>query len=95
MHRARETAELVAPVCGVVVDTDLLEWDYGVYEGETTPADRASECPAWSVWTHEIVGGESVDEVGARADRLHLDVPVETCRSATPPPSRTVTYWRS
>ncbi len=69
MQRARETAGLVDPICGVVVDTDLLEWDYGVYEGETTPQTR-QRVPGFSVWTHEIVGGESVDEVGVRADRF-------------------------
>ncbi len=69
MQRARETAELVDPICGVVVDTDLHEWDYGVYEGETTPQTR-QRVPGFSVWTHEIVGGESVDQVGARADRF-------------------------
>jgi probable phosphoglycerate mutase len=67
LARARETAELVAPVCGVVVDPDLVEWDYGVYEGETTPETRL-RVPGWSVWTHEIVGGESFDQVGDRAD---------------------------
>lgn len=67
LQRARETAELVAPACGLVVVDDLVEWDYGVYEGETTPQTR-ERIPGWSVWTHEIVDGESVDEVGARAD---------------------------
>ena len=65
--RARETAELVAPACGLTVDENLVEWDYGVYEGESTPETR-ERIPDWSVWTHEIVDGESVEEVGARAD---------------------------
>lgn len=67
--RARETAELVAPACGVVIDDDLVEWDYGDHEGETTPETR-ERIPGWSVWTHEMTGGESVDEVGVRADRF-------------------------
>lgn len=67
LSRARETAELVAPACGLTVDADLVEWDYGDYEGESTPQTR-ERVPGWSVWTHEIVGGESVDAVGARAD---------------------------
>lgn len=67
--RARETAELVSPSCGLVVDDSLVEWDYGVYEGESTPQTR-ERVPDWSVWTHEIVGGESVDQVGERADRF-------------------------
>jgi probable phosphoglycerate mutase len=76
--RARQTAELVAPPCGLVVDDDLVEWDYGVYEGETTPATRG-RIPGWSVWTHEMVGGESIEEVGARVDsflaRVDREVP--------------------
>ena len=69
LGRARETAELVDPACGVLVDPDLVEWDYGVYEGRTTPEIRDEE-PAWSVWTHPMKGGESIDEVGARVDRF-------------------------
>jgi broad specificity phosphatase PhoE len=67
--RARETAELVEPACGLVVDPDLLEWDYGEYEGETTPQTRL-HIPGFSVWTHEIIGGETVEQVGDRADRF-------------------------
>ncbi|MDJ0769530.1 MAG: histidine phosphatase family protein [Ilumatobacter sp.] len=67
LSRARETAELVAPACGVTVVDDLVEWDYGAYEGETTPQTRRV-IPDWSVWTHDITGGEAVGDVGARAD---------------------------
>src|SRR4029079_19692018 len=69
LERARETAELVEPACGVVVDADLVEWDYGVYEGRTTPEIREAE-PSWSVWTDPMKGGESIAEVGARVDRF-------------------------
>jgi probable phosphoglycerate mutase len=69
LERARETAAIVAPVCGFVVDPDLLEWDYGVNEGLTTPELR-EQTPDWSVWTHPMTGGETADEVGARADRF-------------------------
>lgn len=69
LSRARETAELVAPPCGLEFDDDLLEWDYGEFEGETTPQSR-QRIPGWSVWTHTITGGESYDEVGERADRF-------------------------
>jgi len=67
--RARETAELVSPSCRLTVDDVLMEWDYGVYEGETTEQTRKS-VPDWSVWSHEITGGETVAQVGARADRF-------------------------
>ncbi len=65
--RATETAELVAPSCALVTDESLLEWDYGIYEGEATPQTR-ERIPGWSVWTHEIHGGETVERVGERAD---------------------------
>jgi broad specificity phosphatase PhoE len=69
LGRARDTAELVQPAGGVVVDPDLVEWDYGIYEGRTTPQIREEE-PAWSVWTHPMKGGESIEQVGARVDRF-------------------------
>lgn len=65
--RARETAEIVSPDCGITIEDTLVEWDYGDYEGITTP-DVREEIPGWSVWTHEIIGGETYDAVGARAD---------------------------
>jgi probable phosphoglycerate mutase len=69
LERARETAELVEPACGLAIDDDLVEWDYGVYEGRTTPEIREAE-PAWSVWTQPMKGGESIDDVGERVDRF-------------------------
>lgn len=67
LQRALQTARLVGPDCGITVDDDLVEWDYGEYEGLTTPQIREQE-PGWSVWTHPIKGGESIADVGARAD---------------------------
>ncbi len=66
LQRAWETAELV----GLTPerDDDLLEWDYGDVEGVTT-AEKRQTVPGWSVWTHDIVGGESIEDVGRRADR--------------------------
>jgi probable phosphoglycerate mutase len=52
-----------------MVDPDLCEWNYGVYEGRTTREIQA-EMPGWSVWKDPIVGGESLEQVGARADRM-------------------------
>lgn len=69
LSRAMETARIVDPSCGLAIDGDLMEWDYGDFEGETTPETRA-RIPDWSVWSHEIAGGETVDEVGERADRF-------------------------
>jgi probable phosphoglycerate mutase len=49
------------------VTDDLLEWDYGVYEGRTTSEIR-SEVPGWSIWTGSVPGGETVEQVGRRAE---------------------------
>src|SRR5205823_7287502 len=51
------------------VRDDLLEWDYGRYEGRTTEDIRA-ERPGWLIWRDGVPGGETVEEVGARADRV-------------------------
>jgi probable phosphoglycerate mutase len=67
-RRARVTAELD----GLEIDEvseDLAEWDYGSYEGMTTPQIREPE-PGWLVWTHGCAGGENVKQVSDRADRV-------------------------
>ena len=72
--RAVRTAEL-AGLTGVVTDPDLWEWDYGGYEGKTTDEIRAQR-PGWYLWRDGVVPGdaehpgETVDQVGARADRV-------------------------
>jgi broad specificity phosphatase PhoE len=66
-RRALHTAELA----GLTVDEVsglLTEWDYGDYEGLTTPQIR-EKVPDWLIWTHGAEGGESVAQVGDRADR--------------------------
>jgi broad specificity phosphatase PhoE len=67
MQRARETCEIAGFGGQAVVDERLLEWDYGIYEGRTTKEIQA-EIPGWSVWKDAIVGGETVEQVGVRAD---------------------------
>jgi probable phosphoglycerate mutase len=67
MMRARETCEIAGFGDVAVVDEGLREWDYGVYEGKTTKEIQA-EIPGWSVWKNDIVGGETVEQVGVRAD---------------------------
>ncbi|TLF75826.1 acid phosphatase [Nocardia cyriacigeorgica] len=66
--RATHTAEL-AGLASAVIDTDLAEWDYGDYEGRTT-AEIRETVPGWTVWTHPVPGGESAEQVRARADRV-------------------------
>jgi probable phosphoglycerate mutase len=51
------------------VDRDLLEWNYGEYEGRRTIEIRA-ERPDWQLFRDGCPGGESADQVGARADRV-------------------------
>jgi broad specificity phosphatase PhoE len=67
MLRARETCELAGFGEVAVVDEGLREWDYGIYEGETT-REIQRRVPGWSVWRNEITGGETLEEVGRRAD---------------------------
>lgn len=69
MQRARETCAIAGFGDVAVVDEGLKEWDYGVYEGKTTAEIRA-QVPGWSVWKDEIVGGETVEHVGERADAV-------------------------
>lgn len=74
LRRATRTAEL-AGLAGVVLDDDLREWDYGAYEGRTT-AQILAERPDWYLWSDGVPRGdaehpgESVGDVGARADRV-------------------------
>jgi broad specificity phosphatase PhoE len=67
----RQRAVTTAKLAGLAIDevSDLLvEWDYGSYEGLTTPQIRESD-PDWLVWTHGCPGGESVAQVNDRADQ--------------------------
>lgn len=66
--RARRTAEL-AGFPDAQVDEDLVEWDYGDFEGMSTAKIRET-VPGWTIWTHASSGGESADAVAARLDRL-------------------------
>lgn len=69
LERARETCRLAGFADQAVVDDDLREWDYGIYEGRTT-AEIRSETPSWSVWLSPIVNGESLAQVAERAQRV-------------------------
>jgi broad specificity phosphatase PhoE len=65
-QRARRTAEL-SGLTGAETDDRLWEWDYGAYEGRTTP-QIGEERPGWYLWRDGVVGGETVEQVGARVD---------------------------
>ena len=69
LRRARETCELCGFAGAAELTDDLREWDYGEYEGLTTPAIRERD-PGWLLWTDGCPGGESPAQIGARVDRL-------------------------
>ena len=66
--RARETCELAGFGDVAVITGDLREWDYGEYEGLTTPQIR-EENPGWNLWRDGCPEGERPEDVAARADR--------------------------
>ena len=66
LTRAAETCRLAGYADSAVIDPNLREWDYGDYEGLTTPAIRRDR-PAWSLWRDGVPNGESIDEVAVRA----------------------------
>jgi probable phosphoglycerate mutase len=68
LQRARRTCELAGFGAVAEIDRDLLEWDYGEYEGRRT-AEIRSEHPDWQLFRDGCPGGESPAQVAARADR--------------------------
>src|ERR1700689_3291787 len=67
-QRAQETCRIAGFGDVAVVEDGLQEWNYGESEGKTTAGMRAKYGAGWSVWDSELVGGESVEQVGVRAD---------------------------
>jgi broad specificity phosphatase PhoE len=67
LSRARVTAELAG--LSPELDDDLMEWDYGEYEGITTKEIRTTR-PDWDLWHDGVPAGESPADVGARVDRV-------------------------
>jgi probable phosphoglycerate mutase len=76
LARALDTCWLAGFGDDVTVDDDLMEWDYGDYEGRKT-VDIRAENPRWSLWVDGVPNGESAIDVGARADRV-----IARCRAA-------------
>lgn len=70
LERARRTAEL-AGLTPDAIDEDLLEWDYGDWEGITTPEirERLGDA-AWTIWSRPIPGGEQAEDVAVRTARV-------------------------
>lgn len=80
LQRAARTCALAGYGDVATIHDDLVEWDYGEYEGRTGDDIRA-ERPGWQVWTHGAPGGETVADVQQRVDgivRRLLDAPGNT-----------------
>jgi len=73
LERAAETCRLAGLGNVAVFREELMEWDYGAYEGLTTPEIRA-EVPGWSLWRGGVLEGENAADVGRRVDAVIADV---------------------
>jgi probable phosphoglycerate mutase len=73
LSRAVESCRLAGLGGSAFVREDLVEWDYGEYEGRTTDEIRG-ERPGWSLWRDGVPEGETAAEVGTRADRVLTEV---------------------
>ena len=69
LQRAARTCELAGLAGAAGVDRDLVEWNYGQYEGRRTVEIQAAR-PGWQLFRDGCPGGESPEQVGARADRV-------------------------
>jgi broad specificity phosphatase PhoE len=69
MHRARETCELAGFGDKAVIDSDLVEWNYGKYEG-LTPEQIHEVAAGWLIFRDGCPDGETPEQVGARVDRV-------------------------
>jgi broad specificity phosphatase PhoE len=69
LSRAVDTCRLAGYGDQVQLTDDLLEWDYGAYEGRRT-VDIRQERPGWLLWKDGVPGGETAEQVGARARRV-------------------------
>ena len=69
LQRARETCELAGLGRGATIDSDLVEWNYGDYEG-LTPKHIHERAPGWLIFRDGCPGGEAPGQVAARVDRV-------------------------
>ncbi|GAA1977611.1 histidine phosphatase family protein [Kitasatospora viridis] len=89
LSRARETAELAGFGARAVDRPELLEWDYGQYEGRTGVEIREHDNPGWLIWRDGVPGGEKISEVAARVDAFLADVAAD---HGTPHPETTTMH---
>jgi probable phosphoglycerate mutase len=69
LERAAETCRLAGFGGRAVQRDELMEWDYGAYEGRKT-VDIRKERPGWTLWRDGVPDGETAAQVGARVDRV-------------------------
>jgi probable phosphoglycerate mutase len=69
LQRAKETCRLAGYGTEAQVEPDLVEWNYGDYEGLSTPQIRQTH-PHWHLWDDGVPNGETVEQVGERAHRV-------------------------
>ena len=69
LHRARETCKLSGLGDKAEVEPNLVEWNYGKYEGVTSKEIHKT-VPGWLVFNDGAPGGETPEQIGARADRV-------------------------
>ena len=69
LSRAAETAAICGYAGTALAEPDLMEWDYGEHEGRKTAEIRA-DTPGWTIWRGPWPGGETVEQVAIRADRV-------------------------
>jgi len=81
LRRARETCELCGLGALAQARDDLMEWDYGEYEGLTTAEIRAAR-PGWDLWSDGCPAGEDAAAVGARAERIVAELAAEAVSAA-------------
>lgn len=92
MQRAKETCAIAGYGDDAQIEPNLMEWSYGESEGRTTAEMRAKYGPQWSVWTNPIVGGETVDQVGERADKV-IARALDAVKAAGPDKPQTVALF--
>jgi broad specificity phosphatase PhoE len=73
LRRARETCELAGYGDRAQIREELREWDYGDYEGLTTPQIR-ERAASWNLWRDGCPGGERPEQVGARVDAVLAEI---------------------